>query len=1468
MYIRKCMKNKTCIRFDRLLCFLSVMILCTFPISSRAVTRDTDLLVVDRIGRDINNDTYADSTLTVIYCVDSGDYSPDSTWGLGCASAYDPVFLTESGDFNGDGFGDLVIVERHGNDMDGDGFGDKGHLLVIDGALKDTVWDLEGPSDSGGLYLVKSGDFNNDGYDDLAVGRHYGRDLNTDGIYDDTEIKFYIGSVGGLSYWNDYMISPQNDTSAGYFSLESGDYNGDSYDDLVTLRHHGSDVNGDSIPDNAYLEIWSGGASGIGNSAYWSLHWWNGSRQGSGVYLMVTGNFNNDTNGDYEIDDLVLVRHDGADVGIPKDSILDGSLLRIYRGTINDSLYKIWELSGFPSGAGCYMIDAGDYDSDDYDDLTAIRYSGPDNNGDGISDDSYLRVFKSDSAHPDSFDGDVLWYISSPSGGNRFVLLKTGDFNGDYYDDIAVARLSASGKNTWLRIFGGNETITPESGSPTSDPGDWAIDGKWDGDSIKMGQILLEDLDNTIYLEEENHPRLLFTSDMIAPLRSRADWPTAKWDSLTAIADSLCADPTPWYQEFLPNDLFRLEKFESMIMILSFAYNFDTTASKNTYGAEAKRHIDTLIANWDIVKGHWFSPGPGGGPSTTKLTCLGMYVEALAIGYDWIFDKLDSSRKDTIEVILQECTDTIEVVNNICGHKWEYNNHAMWHTTPVLYAGIVLPRSLGNKYLQSMRSNIIDTIFYALEDMSENDGGWHEGPSYYMIVELPRVGQFCEAWRVAMHENLFTGDSISTPTNLADGFGFLQHAGEYISLFTTPDWLFMRAEDVGQTSAVFEDTDDGVGNITLSFRGFIGGYFLQLIANRCQTSNPDLAKYAQWYATTICGDLNHNLDSLNNVNHIYSLLWETDSVSATPPPHLTKHFAGIGNVVLRSDTTDDAVIVRFKCGDLYNNHNHHDQNSFTIYYKGNLAVDAGYYGKGGVEYQSEPETRFEGKTDDESIGWPNFHNLNYSWRTVAHNSILAFKDPKNSTIHHDAGDQVFKWQYGNQYADSLIDDGGQFFMNKNKQWPEDVGNAYFERGNILYLKDASSTPANNWFTVVRGDASNAYRNDNPGGINVLPTFKRDLGLIRPSDGDSECYVVVFDNVVYDPDTSSNAELSWLLNISGDASFQDTSSNPIFIKGPKRQFSEMTPDWPSQSHGGKYCGNMCLKRLYPSLDSSEIHLKLYYEVGSFESGYPQFDTSRSSNRIPGLLTKLHPYENHDIGGKRLEIMINSIGRRYFLNVLYPTEDTTGTGMAACDLVSSDKHLGSHIRSSSNRHIVFLFGKGDQSYDTTSYTISNHNNPTKHVVSDLANNSSFKVYYRENQSPFSNYLGQYASGDEGIIEFQCSSTAASVQFDINKVVAKGKLQERDSRYIGLFQFENIYPNPTTKTIIIRFMSPDKRRVTIKMYDVVGRVVEKMFDGKAHVGLNEIHFQNKYLASGVYFVRCETDEKVVTKKLVLQR
>lgn len=86
-------------------------------------------------------------------------------------------------------------------------------------------------------------------------------------------------------------------------------------------------------------------------------------------------------------------------------------------------------------------------------------------------------------------------------------------------------------------------------------------------------------------------------------------------------------------------------------------------------------------------------------------------------------------------------------------------------------------------------------------------------------------------------------------------------------------------------------------------------------------------------------------------------------------------------------------------------------------------------------------------------------------------------------------------------------------------------------------------------------------------------------------------------------------------------------------------------------------------------------------------------------------------------------------------------------------------------------------------------------------------------------------------------------------------------------GFSLFQN-YPNPFNPTTVIRFQIPRSGSVTLKLYDVLGREVAVLANGKMEEGLHETTFDAGKLASGVYFYRLRAGEITLTRKLLLVR
>lgn len=361
------------------------------------------------------------------------------------------------GDFNDDGFDDLAIAGPY-EDLT---VTEVGVVHVLYGGplgLSSTnsqflhqdspgILDSAEQGDHFGTSL-SAGDFDNDGYDDLAIGVP-GESVS--GLASrDGAVHILYGSPGGLSdrdqFWSQESPGILDDAEIGDrfgASVQAGDLDGDGYDDLA-VGVVWEDI--DTVADAGAVQILYGGPLGLQSGGN---QFWHQDDPGLPDSAEEDDNFGqilaiDDYNGDGYDDLAVGVPWEdlGALLGVGVVQILYGG-----PGGLDTAGNQLWSQdspglldSGEQGDSFGSALSSGDFDHDGFKDL-AVGVSGED---DLVDNGGAVQILYGSSGGL-AAAGNQLWSQdsaglndSAETGDGFGEGLSVGDFDGGGFDDLAI----------------------------------------------------------------------------------------------------------------------------------------------------------------------------------------------------------------------------------------------------------------------------------------------------------------------------------------------------------------------------------------------------------------------------------------------------------------------------------------------------------------------------------------------------------------------------------------------------------------------------------------------------------------------------------------------------------------------------------------------------------------------------------------------------------------------------------------------------------------------------------------------------------------------------------------------------------------------------------------------------------------------------------------------------------------------
>ena len=83
---------------------------------------------------------------------------------------------------------------------------------------------------------------------------------------------------------------------------------------------------------------------------------------------------------------------------------------------------------------------------------------------------------------------------------------------------------------------------------------------------------------------------------------------------------------------------------------------------------------------------------------------------------------------------------------------------------------------------------------------------------------------------------------------------------------------------------------------------------------------------------------------------------------------------------------------------------------------------------------------------------------------------------------------------------------------------------------------------------------------------------------------------------------------------------------------------------------------------------------------------------------------------------------------------------------------------------------------------------------------------------------------------------------------------------------YELSQNYPNPFNPVTSIKFTVPKDGKVSLKIYDILGKLVSTYVDGFLNAGSYNAQFDGSGYASGIYFYTLSTKNFTETKKMHL--
>lgn len=469
-----------------------------------------------------------------------------------------------------------------------------------------------------------------------------------------------------------------------------------------------------------------------------------------------------------------------------------------------------------------------------------------------------------------------------------------------------------------------------------------------------------------------------------------------------------------------------------------------------------------------------------------------------------------------------------------------------------------------------------------------------------------------------------------------------------------------------------------------------------------------------------------------------------------------------------------------------------------------------------------------GNTWTTTIEGPQIVNLYLDKYHVFYGGILGLRSFDNCITWESLG--ISSWVNSFAFVDSLIfagTDEGVFLHDPSYQpyvgdnyFPLVLGNKwqfnsqcanYFTGGNASYYVEKDTIIENKRYFLLQGEVNDWLRYDN----------NEDKLFLRWNDSD---YVVM------DYTLNEGSTFTHIL-------FNNHALRTVSILAP-----EQISIFDSSFHSKGFWwleGNYASHTTYYSEDLGETKIIFDYEGPGGTWDY--------------CLTKMIR-----------AILYDSLGVNYYSDHVKPVinfQHLFVTNNFNIDWNFSVSHAHSEFSNGANENFVdsvimySYYSNDDSTYTNEPLIAENAPNTINYSISYLLDSTLMK-------NDYSFYYKIYAV-DRGIVPEH--STKPDTGYYVLVYDPTVSVEINDNKIMDYELLQN-YPNPFNPTTIIDYSIKAEGNVELVIYDVLGKVVEKLVDERKSVGKYSTQFDATSLSSGIYFYSLRINDFIDTKKMLL--